>query len=102
MTAVYIGIGHADDSVVTKLFNVEIVLHAAAESGYHSLYFFVFKHSVHARFFYVEYLAAKGKYRLKTPVPALLCRSACGIALYEVNFAKFGVLFRTVGKFAGV
>ena len=98
---VHVCIGHADNSVVTDLGNVEIVKHSAAERGYHGFDFLVFENSVHSRFFHVQNFTPERKNRLKTSVPALLCRSACGISLHEIDLAKFGVLFGTVGKFSG-
>ena len=101
MRTVHVGIGHADNSVVTNLGNVEIVEHSAAERGYHGFDFLVFENSVNSRFFHVQNFTPERKNRLKTSVPALLCRSACGISLHEIDLAKFGVLFGTVGKFSG-
>ena len=51
--------------------------------------------------FNVENLTAKGKNCLESPIPALLCAAACGIALYEVDLAKLGILFGAIGELSG-
>ena len=101
MRAVYVGIGHGNDSVVTELALVEVVQNAAAERGDHRLDLRIFQNAVEAHFLYVENFTAERQDRLKSSVPTLFGGSACRVALDDIDFAKFGALVRTVRKFAG-
>ena len=101
MAAVHIGIGHTNDAMITELGLVVFGVDTASESGDHRFDFFVFEHSVKGCFLNVENLASQRKNRLESSVSALLCASACRIALDEVNLAVLGVFVRAVRKFTG-
>ena len=68
--------------MISQLFNIKFRIDTGAEGRYHGADLIVLKHFVHSRALNIENLSAQRQYRLYFSVPALLCRSACGIALH--------------------
>ena len=97
MRAVHVRIGHDDDLVVAGLADVEFRLaDARADGGNDLLDDVAGQHMVFPGFLHVQNFAPKRQYRLEAPVPALLGRTACGVALHQVHFAHGRIVFGAV------
>ena len=106
MATIDIGIGHDDNLVITKLFEVQslAVLSSSdchAESRIYVLYFLAVENAVRHCLFHIQNLTAQRKDCLEVLVPTLLCRTACRITLDEEKLALFGVAVGAVGQLAG-
>ena len=102
MGTVHVRVCHDDDSVVTCLFDVEIVFaDSRSHCGNKGANFVVVQDFVDAGFFDVQYLPFQGKDGLEFAVSSLLGAATGRIALYQVNFALGRVRLLAVGQFSG-
>ena len=85
MTAVYIGIGHTDDFMVSQLGYIKVAADSRSKCGNHGLDFFISQDSVQPGFFHVQYLPAQGKNCLVFPFPALLGRAAGRVLTMNIS-----------------
>jgi len=89
--AVDVRIGHDDDTVVSKLGEVQPV--GAGPQGCGEVPdFLVCQDLVLRGLLYVENLAPERQDSLKAAVPSLFGRTAGGVSLNQVEFAELGVL----------
>ena len=86
--AVYVGVGHNDNSVVTELAFVKVFLYAASESGYHSFDFLVFENAV-----YLEEHPSETRELIMRCITAQRAREAARLAREETH--RKGVLEST-------
>ena len=101
MGTVNIGIGHDDDFIITKFFNIEIFRHPCAESGNHSTDGIGIQHLIQSCFFHIQNFAAEWKNRLITPITARFGRTARGITFDDIDFRELWIFLRAIGQFAG-
>src|SRR6202042_2315796 len=71
-----------------------------AQGRNHGPDFFMAQHLVVAGLFHVEDLALKRQHCLEFPVPPLLSRPACGLALDQVQLAAVWITLTAVGQLA--
>src|SRR5215218_7640314 len=100
MTSVHVGIGHNDDLVVPGLVEIEALPHTGPYRAYQGLYLGVGEDLVDVGLLHVEDLAAQRQYGLEVSVPPAFGRSACRVALDDVELAPGRVLGRAVGELA--
>src|SRR4051794_30198801 len=99
--AVHVRVGHDDDAVIAQLLDVEVVdADAAAERRDHRLDLVAAEHLVEARLLDVQNLALERQDRLKAPIAPLLRRSACRLALDDVELALRRIALLAVGELA--
>ena len=101
MRAVHVGIGHDDDPVVAKLFDIKIFMDACPEGGDHRPDLGISEDPVQAGLLHVQDLAAERKDRLRRPGPGGLGGSACGVTLDDEDLAVLSVLVGAVRQLAG-
>src|SRR6202049_27179 len=102
VTAIDVRIGHKNYFVIAEFTGVEIVFaDAGTQRGDDGANFFVAKHLVVARFFYVENFSFERKDGLEFAVAAHFCGAACGFALNDEKLAVRGITFLAVGELAG-
>ena len=102
MRAVDIGVRHDDDLVIPQLADIELVApDAGAHRGNQRADFLRPQHPVEARPLDVQDLAAQRQYSLVLTGPALFGRPSGAVALYQEQFGLGGILFLTIGQFAG-
>ena len=90
--AVHVGVSHDDDPVITKILLFEFFAPNAKTKGRNQgLDFGVFVDLGVVGFLDVENLAAQGQDGLKTPIPALLGRTASGIPFHDVDLGFAGI-----------
>src|SRR3954453_15591539 len=87
MRAVHIGIGHYDDLVVPRFLDIKDIADPRAERSDDHADFLIGKSLVQPRFLYADNLSFQRKDRLEHPVTPLLSRTACGVPLYDEQFA---------------
>ena len=102
--AIDVGVGHDDNLVVAKFFDVGLFAVLAQAETYakrlnNVVDFIAFKRFVPHSLLYVQYLAAQGQDGLRGPATALLGRTAGRITLYEEKLAAGRVLFGAVSQF---
>ena len=74
---------------------------AGPDRGDQRLHFGVLQHLIETRFLHVDDLAFDREDRLETPVAPLLRRTACGVALDDVELGQRGIALGAVRQFAG-
>jgi len=96
-------IGHDDDLVVAELLDVEILsaLDAAAQGGDQRADLCARNHPFEARPLNVEDLSAQRQNRLEAALPPLLCASARGITLDDVDLALACILALAICELTG-
>ena len=82
MRAVLVGIGKDYHLVIFKVGYIKIHINTGTQRRNYGAELLICKHLIQPLLFHIKRLAAQRQYCLKTAVPALLCRSACGIALH--------------------
>src|SRR5512133_2716454 len=97
MRAVLIGIGQYDDFVVFERGFFKDTVEAGAQCGDDGPELLVFDDLIEPPFFDVERFAAERKYRLETPVPALLGTAAGAVALNDEKLVFGPVAAGTAG-----
>src|SRR5215208_5061730 len=100
MTSVHVGIGHNDDLVVPGLVEIEALPHTGPYRAYQGLYLGVGEDLVDVGLLHVEDLAAQRQYGLEVSVPPAFGRSACRVALDDVELAPGRVPGRAIGELA--
>ncbi len=87
MCTVHIGIGHNNNLVIAKLCNIKIISisfrKSAAKCIDHRLDLRIGKHLVNTCLFNIQNLTSNRKDCLIITVSGCLCRTACGISLYD-------------------
>ena len=90
--AVHVRVGHDDQAVVAQLVDIEIGADAGAQGRDQRGDLLAGDEAVKTRLLDVEHLAAQGQDGLELAVAALLGRTACRIALDDVQLAQRRVL----------
>ena len=86
MRAVHIGIGHDDDAVVAKFFQIEFFFaDGGAQRGNQGGHFLAGEHFFEAGFFHVENFALQRQDSLEFAVAALFGRAAGRVALHQIQ-----------------
>ena len=102
MGAVHVRVGHDHNFVVAQFGDVEVISisfgKSAAERIDHGFDLRVGKHFVYRGFFHIKDLPPDGKDRLIIPVSGGLCGTACGISLYDEDFALGRIFFLAVSQ----
>src|SRR5690606_27989669 len=88
---VHIRVRHDDHLVVARLLQVELITDSGTDSGNDRADFLIGEHLVNSRLLHVDDLSTQRKDCLEVPAAPLLCRTACRVALYEVELAECGV-----------
>src|ERR1700681_4451607 len=102
VTAIDVRIGHKNYFVIAEFTGVEIVFaDAGTQRGDDGANFFVAKHLVVARFFYVENFSFERKDRLIFAVAAHFRGAARRFALDDEKFAASRIAFLAIGELAG-
>src|SRR5205814_9418912 len=110
---VHVGVRHDDDPAVAQFRNIEArfvfgtrrsiffrFTDASADGGDHRLDLVVLQKLIDARFLDVDQLAPNRQDRLVTAVATLFGRTACGIALYDVELSQLRIALRTIRQLA--
>ena len=100
--AVYVGVGHDNDGVVTQLVRVELFpADTTTQGGNQGAHFRRRQHLVEPGFFNVQDLTFQGKDGLGLPVTTLLGTTTCRITLHYEQFRQGRVFFLAVRQLAG-
>ena len=102
MRAVHVGVGHDDDLMVARLFEVEVVeADAGSDGGDHGADFVVGEHFVEPRLLDIDHFSLHGKNGLVLALAPLLGGAARGVALHNEEFGASRVAAGAVGQLAG-
>ena len=101
MRTVYIGIGHQNDLVVTKLGNIKILMDSSTKSSDHCLDLSIGINLIQSCLFYIQYLTTQGQDSLCCTGTCCLRTSSCGVSLNDVNLAVLRILIGTVCQLTG-
>src|SRR5690554_860214 len=100
--AVYVGVGHDNDGVVTQFVRVELFpTDTATKGGNQRTHFGRRQHLVETGFLYVQDLTLQGQDGLGFPVTTLLGTTTRRITLHYEQFRQGRVFFLAVGQLAG-
>ena len=97
---VLVGIGKNDDFVIIDFIEFEVGIDARADGADHRTDLLVFQNLRKLFLLYVQRLAAQGQNGLILSHSRLLCRTACGIPLYDEHFVEFGFSARASRELA--
>ena len=101
MCTIDIGIGHDNDLVITKLFNIEILTNTGTKCSNHGFNLCIFQNPVDSCFLYIQNLTTQWKDCLCCTGSGSLCRTTGGISLYDIDFTVLWIWIRTIGKLTG-
>ena len=100
MAAIDVGIRHQNNLAVAQLCRIKILTETRAKRGNHRRQLIIAIDLVQPRFLYVEHLAPQRQNGLIPAVTAFLGRTACGIALDNVNLCQLRISLLTVCQLA--
>ena len=101
MGTIDVGVRHDDDAVIAQFVGIELFSsNSTTHCGNQCAYFGRRKHLVESSFFDIKDLPLQRQNRLGAPVPALFCRTACGVTLYKIEFGERWVFFLAVCEFS--
>ena len=99
MGAIYIGIGHDDDLVITKFGNIKIIMNTCTKSCDHGLDFFISVDSVQSGLFNIQDFSPKRKDCLRITTSGCFSGTTGGISLHQINLTFFRIFVCTVSQF---
>ena len=101
MRTVYIGIGHQNDLVVTKLGNIKIFMDTGTESSDHCLDLGIGIDLIQSCLLHIQNLTTQRQDCLGCTGTCRLGTSSCGVSLYDVDLTVFRILIGTVCQLTG-
>ena len=100
MRTVDVGIGHDDDLVISQLALIEFFTDSCAERHNDRLELLIGIHLIDTGLLDVEHLTPERQDGLILTLSSLLCRSACGVSLYDEDLTELSLIGLAVCKIA--
>src|SRR5687767_6497550 len=98
MAPVHIGVSHDDNPVVAQPARIPQVRDARTDCRNEDLDRLVAQHLVEPGLLHVQYLTEQRQNRLAPPIPTLLGRAACRVALDYIKLRPRRIALRAVGQ----